>query len=375
MSSIRVLFINEVAGIGGGENWILNFLSSTTDTSFEFIVLCPEGEFSNKLKENKTNVINYNFRNTDLSSHRFSAYLNFGLFRIIDFFRIRKIIKQNNIDLIHAVNVSGFVISDLIRRFVKTPVIWHVHYKINKKIYRYFRPSAAVFVADYLRKDFSLTLPDEAILNKVFYNGINCEIPYKLVERGKTRKRIGFVGRIKPEKGLNELIDAVKLLINDKMSISLQIFGKEMYFDHLKGNYTGCLKNKIKTLDLENHIEFRGFVYPQEQIYKEIDLLILPSHMEAFPFVLLEAMASGVPVIASEVGGIPEIVEHGKTGYLIPPKDSEAIADAVKHVLHNKEEIRIITDNAQKMILENFDRRKNAEQFIDLYRNVLNEQS
>ncbi|MCH7782524.1 glycosyltransferase family 4 protein, partial [candidate division KSB1 bacterium] len=154
------------------------------------------------------------------------------------------------------------------------------------------------------------------------------------------------------------------------------VFGEEIYDNVFKGSYTNTVKNIIKTKGLEDCMKLQGFVFPPTKIFSTIDLFLMPSQRigESCPMVILEAMAAGVPVIATEVGGIPEIVEHGVTGYLIPPKDPQAIADAVEHVINNPEEVKKIVENARRTVKERFDFRENARQFVKIYQELLDEQ-
>ncbi|MCH8285447.1 glycosyltransferase family 4 protein [candidate division KSB1 bacterium] len=188
--------------------------------------------------------------------------------------------------------------------------------------------------------------------------------------------QIGFVGRLIPEKGVEDFLSAASVLLPDHPEIRYIVFGEEIYDNVFKGSYTNTVKNIIKTKGLEDCMKLQGFVFPPTKIFSTIDLFLMPSQRigESCPMVILEAMAAGVPVIATEVGGIPEIVEHGVTGYLIPPKDPQAIADAVEHVINNPEEVKKIVENARRTVKERFDFRENARQFVKIYQELLDEQ-
>ena len=97
------------------------------------------------------------------------------------------------------------------------------------------------------------------------------------------------------------------------------------------------LCSKAGELGLDERIHFLGFRDDINSIMREVDLLILPSMMEATPYVIVEAMAAGLPVVASGIFGIPELVEDGKSGILVPPGDVEALALAVKHLVRDSD--------------------------------------
>jgi glycosyltransferase involved in cell wall biosynthesis len=122
--------------------------------------------------------------------------------------------------------------------------------------------------------------------------------------------QIGFIGRLSPEKGLLFLIEAFDKLKMDH-SIHLHIVGD--------GPEKPKILDRIKQLELEELVTLHGFVPNPQTVYQMLDLLILPSLTEGIPLTLLEGMSLGIPVIASDVGGIPEIIEDNKSGLLVKP--------------------------------------------------------
>ncbi|MFC1562251.1 glycosyltransferase family 4 protein, partial [candidate division KSB1 bacterium] len=300
-------------------------------------------------------------------------YLQFGVFRIWDSFVIGNIIKREKIRIVHTINTNGHVIGSLIRIYRSVRVIWHVHHTHRDLLYRLFRPDYIVFVAEFRRE--ILNRLSRKNRNTVMYNGIDTAPYDRLNHSPEEISTIGYVGRLLPEKGIEDFIDAAHILHGTFQRLKYDIYGEEIYSDTLKGRYTSFLKEKVEYLNLEREIKLRGFVFPQTEIYKSIGICVLPSHREgeSCPMVILEAMAAGVPVIVSDVGGIPEIVTHGETGYLVSRKDSQAIADAVSHVIGHPDEVRRIVERARKMVKERFDYRENARLFVSLYRELLGE--
>lgn len=374
MGKIKVLYIDEVSRIGGGETWFLNFFDGLQDPDIEPILLCPEGPFAKAVREKDTKVIHHTFHHYDTSTHRFWEYIFFGFYRILDCFYIARIVKHEKISLIHSLNVSGHIICSILKILLRVKVIWHIHLRVNPVLYRFFKSSYTVFVAKNLLEGAVKYSSFDKNTSNVIYNSIDA-LKYTKLNRDKRLPEliIGFVGRITPQKGLNELLTAASILVKKYPDIKINIYGEEMYQDYLKGKYTEHLKNRIQELNLENTVKLCGFVHPQEQIYASIDCLVLPSYMESCPMVILESWAAGVPVIATNVGGIPELVVEKETGFLIPPKDPQAIAEAVEYVNENPETVRKVVENAGRVVRERFDYRENARQFVKLYYELLNE--
>ena len=179
----------------------------------------------------------------------------------------------------------------------------------------------------------------------VIPNGINIEefnIPYSKEEcRGKLglstdENIILFVGFIHPHKGPDVLIKAMPKIIKEFPNTKSIFVGKEGE----KGNLEG-LELLLKKLGVEKYVKFAGFV--EESLkpfyYMAADVFCLPSMTthESFGIVNLEAMACGVPIVASKIGGVPDVVKDGENGLLVPPRDSETLADAIIYLLENED--------------------------------------
>ncbi len=144
---------------------------------------------------------------------------------------------------------------------------------------------------------------------------------------------LGIVGRLDPQKGQDTAIQAVARLHQTGMPVQLVIIGEQTAGEH--ENYVEHLKALIAENNLGQFVHFRPFRKDIESVYAALDILVMASHSETYGMVTIEAMASGVPVIATRAGGTVEIVEDGVTGLLFPPRESEPLAVAVKRYLEN----------------------------------------
>jgi glycosyltransferase involved in cell wall biosynthesis len=211
----------------------------------------------------------------------------------------------------------------------------------------------------------------------VIPNGINIEdfnVPYSKEE---CRERLGlphdkklilFLGVLHPKKGPHVLIKAMPWVISKVPDTELLVAGDGVMRDYLK-----VLVNK---LGISQHVRFVGFV--EESLkplyYKAVDVFCLPSITitESFGIVNLEAMACGVPIVASKVGGIPDVVKDGENGLLVPPKDLSALAHAIIRLLEDEELRKRIGEKAKKEA-EKYSWKKIAEMMEKLYEHVLGE--
>jgi glycosyltransferase involved in cell wall biosynthesis len=140
----------------------------------------------------------------------------------------------------------------------------------------------------------------------------------------------GTVGRLDPSKGQDVLIKALDLLKKKNIEIHALFVGKETYGDSRK--YPEYLKELSAQLGVQAQIHFREFTSEPVLAFAALDVFVMSSHAEAFGMVTVEAMASGLPVIGTDAGGTPEILEEGKVGLLFPPDDHEKLADALEKV-------------------------------------------
>lgn len=142
--------------------------------------------------------------------------------------------------------------------------------------------------------------------------------------REEGRLWVGVVAELHKNKGLSY---AIETMLDPELQkkVVLVIVGA--------GQEAAVLKNQIRASGLEESVFMLGFEPEAASLMSAFDIFLLPSTTEAFGYVLLEAGFSGIPIIASRVGGIPEIIEDGKTGILVPPRDPNAIRDALHHLV------------------------------------------
>lgn len=176
---------------------------------------------------------------------------------------------------------------------------------------------------------------------------------------------VGVVGRLSPEKGHTYFVEAMAEIVRSLPRAVGLIVGD--------GPQEGRLRAQTAALGLENVVRFAGYRRDMDRIYSAIDALVLPSIQEGLPNVVLEAMASGRPVVASRVGGVPEVVDDGATGSLVPPGDSHALAQAIVSLLEDPARREAMGAAARQRIEHAFSARSRAERILSLYRAVLHE--
>jgi len=192
---------------------------------------------------------------------------------------------------------------------------------------------------------------------KVIYNGIQAE-DYKnsIKPINPNKVVIGTAGRLSKEKGQSRFLDVCLSLKKRNLPVKVKIAGT--------GPEEEALKEKTKRLNLENYIDFVGFIEPFRNFLKDIDIFVLPSFYEGFGYVLIEAMAAKKPVVSFDIGAAREIVSHGENGYLIPDGRLAIMAKKIEILTENPELIKQFGNKGSKIAKEKFSDKKMYEDFI-----------
>ena len=169
---------------------------------------------------------------------------------------------------------------------------------------------------------------------------------------------LGAAGRLSPEKGFDLLIHAVKIIRDRSFSVGLVIFGEGFLHD--------TLEKQIKSFGLQDDVQLPGFTDELDRYLPHFDIFVQASHTEGLPNVLLESMAARTPVVATNVGGTPEVVDEGVTGLMVPPGNAEQLADVICRLLAAPEKLPAMGNAARKRVQTLFTFEKQADRYYEL---------
>jgi glycosyltransferase involved in cell wall biosynthesis len=211
----------------------------------------------------------------------------------------------------------------------------------------------------------------------VIHNGVSPATAAPAGSRADARSELGYeadvplVGMIsnlhRPIKGVPYFLDSVPLILQAVPHARFIIFGGG--FGH--GGHEAKLREQAAALGITEYVQFAGFRPDIERYYCALDLSVLTSLSEGLSIAVLESMKHGVPVVVTRVGGNPEVVIEGKTGYLVPPRDPQAFAERVVALLRDPDLRRQMGAAARHRIAEHFHIASTAEAYLDVYRDVL----
>ena len=174
---------------------------------------------------------------------------------------------------------------------------------------------------------------------------------------------IGTVGRLCPVKGHAHFLEAARQVLESEPRARFLVVGD--------GELRGELTALAARLGLDGRCRFTGSRADVYDLMSAMDVFVLPSLDEGTPMALLEAMAVGVPVVASSVGGIPDVITHRATGLLVPASDPSALSDACVWFLRNGTEAQAIATRARAVVRSEFSHATNGERLVDLYRELM----
>ena len=203
-------------------------------------------------------------------------------------------------------------------------------------------------------------------------NGIDLEGKSVQIDRWHTRKDLGIdletcligtVGRLTPVKGIPYLLQAARILLRGGANVKVLVVGE--------GNIRQELMTQTHDLDITDDVVFLGHREDPEELLQALDIFVLPSLSEGIPMALLEAMASSRAVVASRVGGIPEIIEDGVEGFLVEPMNVNGLAERCRQLIESPEAARKMGEKGRKRVERDFSATAMADRVASVYKELL----
>lgn len=290
---------------------------------------------------------------------------------------IRKLLKENEIDVLHVHGYKATVLAGLAARTLGIKIVKTEHgmmepskglanlkMRLNlfmDKLASGFFIDCIVFVSKNIQEVAGGGYPETKQL--VIYNGIEPEkeMPSETPDMAAGFFNIGIVGRVCEVKGHIYLLEAMKMLAHLK-DIRLYIFGE--------GPMEAACRGLCDENGIGQNVFFMGFKENIRDYMSSLDLLVMPSLHEGLPYTLLEAMLLQVPVIASAVGGLREVIEDNVDGLLVPPKNPAALAEAIERVYRSKPFREKIASNAFRKICAGFLASDMTDRYIRAFTHV-----
>lgn len=348
----RVLLVNSWSTAHGGSSTSLIDIATHLDPlRYRPIVMCPvEGDLPERLREAGVPVvISGMHRPTREELHRFvpEAFMHWRWLRAQRIDLVHGNTSASRRSIVQATVSAGIPYVQHVRNVIKNPRSSY-GYQVADRIVCNSDATAAVFKEESTLKGKTVT-----IYNAVDLSQYEADGDTRRAELGiePSRPVIGFVGQIVPRKGVLTLITAMASIVERVPEALLVVVGCPPPDET---GYEEECRHLTEALRLESHVRFMGYRRDVPAFMRTFDVFALPTRSEPFGKVVIEAMAGGAPVVATRVGGIPEIVTNTGLGTLIPPDDPAALADAVLALLIDPARRKAVAAQAMASVKSRF---------------------
>ncbi len=384
---MKILLVNDYREkIAGAEIYIYNIMDELTKQGHEV-----------KLFTSSVTSEQYHKKIENIS---LTDYIN-RLFNISSYTSIKRFVKKFSPDIIHVHGIFNELSPSILLAMKKYPIVMTIHntqivsplpisiskdgvpckdevcdgcrncvgakgatYELLKRnIHKLFLKYVDLYITPslYMKK----VLHDKGFRNvKQLYNGINLLEPFAL----PNNKHILYVGRLTYEKGVQHIIQSIPLIKDRLPDVQLTILGD--------GKDALQFKQLVKDLEVERNVSFVGNVMHDTIVtyYKKTDVVCIPSvYPDNLPTVAIEAMSVGRPIVGSNIGGIPELIQNGKTGYLFTPGDKDDLANKMINLLTDKV-LLLNMSHASTKFAEIFSMEKHVSELEKNYKATINKQ-
>lgn len=354
MEKIKIIHIITSLPFGGAENMLLDLVGGLDPKRFEVRVATVVG--SGPLEEE------FQAAGVPVRVFKKKGKLGFGVI-----WKIKKYLRAEAPDIVHTHLFGGDTWGRFAAILARVPVIVSTEHNTNldegwmkRKVKKFlsFFTKKIIAVSEAVR-NYSV-VHDKISAKKIIVikNGIDFGKFSSLPEKEFSDPPVvGVVGRLEEQKGHKYLFEALNLI--KTIPWVLWVVGD--------GSLKNNLERLAKDLNLRERIIFLGARRNVPEILSKIDVAVLPSLWEGLGLVILEAAAARKPIVASCVGGIPEIISDGETGILVEPGNVKSLADGLEHVLLGKVDAQKMAARAREMVREKFSVGKMVEEYEKLY--------
>ncbi len=387
---MKILFYNHTGTVSGAERVMSMILDRLDRVRFQTVVVCPN---QSALME-MTRKLKVRTRGLQPLAARFTWRLDLVVRYLISFASVirsaRRIVIDEAPDIIHANSIRAGLVMAAATLGLDMPVIWHAH-----DILPHHPLSTAVRLFASVTSRNRILSVSEAVADRfrgivlrplrrrvpivVIHNAVDLE---RFKPNAKSREEIryalglndaqpvvGTVGQLTTRKGQMELIRAFASVTSEVNDAVLLIAGAALF--NRDEEYAAQLECAVESLGIGDRVRFLG---PRDDIPKlmqGLDVLVVNSHEEPFALTVLEGLSSGTAVLATSVGGTPEMIRHGENGWLVEARDQKALGDAMRTLFRDQNLRRQLGHEGRNEAVARFSTKRFLREVEELYRDVL----
>lgn len=396
---LRILFVDQATALGGSVVVIARLVRAIDTTTYECLVA---GEMDESILRDHfksaarlhviKHVLNYTHRERFSEWVRKLPYSKWlpktaiyvftlvaALVNLLYIWRLAALIVREKVDLVHLNNNLENVEATLAACLTARPYVVHAHgsghLTFSQRLF--IRPARKfVAISDYIHRDLTergvlaeniVTIPNPVEVMEVDPESVlSLRARYGVV---KSQKVFGLFGRIVPWKGHREFVLAASLVLRQQPDAVAFIVGS---ISDGGEPFLVELHDLVKREGMQDRVIFTGHIQQVSELYGIMDLVVHTSiEPEPFGLVITEAMACGVPVVASPFGAPPEIVDDGQDGLIVDPRDTSCLANAILSLFRDDDRRRSMGERARRKVLAQYDAGVYARRMEQVYREAL----
>jgi glycosyltransferase involved in cell wall biosynthesis len=356
---MKILQICSARELGGGEKHLADLANGLACRGHDlFAAVIPASPLRTELSSVPAqNIIELPMRNS----------LN-----VATALKLARFVRQNEIDVVHAHIARDYPLAASVARRAGARLVLtrHVLFPLNR-IHKLTlrRTSRVIAVSESVAAGLRAQGIFDPEIVVCIHNGVDVDrFGRELVDHrnsGDRKRRVGMIGHLAPIKGQEDFIRAAAAVCSSLDDVEFIIAGEDK---SRSGDNRRQLERLIAELGLSQRISLVGWVDDVAELLATFDLFISPSRSEPFGLSIVEAMAAGVPVIATRSEGAREIIDDEETGRLVPIGDADSLANAIRQMLSDPKEGERFSENARKVARERFSLERMVEATEQVYR-------
>ena len=388
---MKILFYNHTGTVSGAERVMSMILDRLDRDHFEPVAVCPDESPMMEM----TQRLKVRTRGLKPLEARFTWRLDLVIRYLVSFAEVircaRRLVIDEAPDVIHANSIRAGLVMSAATMGLDMPVIWHAHdilprhplstairlFAIVTRRNRILAVSQAVakrfrgVVLRPLKRRVPIVVIHNAVdLERFQPNAKDREEIRCALGLSETQPVVGIVGQLTTRKGQMELIEAFARVSRDAEDVVLLVAGAALF--NRDEEFAEQLERAVEKLGIADRVRFLGPRDDIPELMQGIDLLVVNSHEEPFALTVLEGLSSGTAVLATAVGGTPEMIRHGENGWLVKARDRNALVKAMLTLLRDESLRRQLGREGRQEAIARFSTKRFLREVEELYRDVLN---
>lgn len=371
---LRVAHLMPWPGLGGVATAALRLALALEETGeFRNVAFCHGGQTRVREMFDAAGLETIGYEAGEFSYRHPQAYLRGSR-------EFLKLLREHEIDIVHAADLLGVYHAGLACRLARVPLVCHIRSNFEQMLWQYKPPlrlaSHFVFVSEAVWRNFDTIYRVPEKRGTVIYDwGPDFQFEASGEDAGRRVRAefrieadapiVGMIARVQPPKDFETLIRATGEVVKTHTRARLLFVG-EYDHPHCLEHYTK-LSSLAGELGLRERITWVGLRQDVSDLIRAMDVCVLSTHAEGMPLVLLEAMALRRPVIATRVGGIPELITHEETGLLFEKNDCHELAREISLLLDDRERAMKLARQGQEHVRAHFNREKTVNRTRSVY--------